>query len=407
MVRFGLIISVSILVANALSQDMVPRLTNAEVDQGNPPQISKNVGAGSATNPEVQSLLDDSEALPPEFTSDILLQLVENGFIRDDLLKVKLLSSAFEKAEAAEDDVMRRPLGVNVEETPQGLHAIASTVTRLDRISLQTRVVHQFLAINPRRARQVFESIPPPHLEPLSCSESWYFAPDAYYDAFALVLQKGFSAREIAGGFRASYVSSIIQNIQSHFQLLAVARLLGTGSFTERERREIVPAYSVVFGDLHGDAFSFDLLMSESDAFWDAISKLFASLDKNNTDSRTLLQALRNYLVLNFNGPNCRKSQTPKSPDSTVPNAISQFNERFRAQLAKQDLDPIRQVEIKNEKGSVDDSSPPRWKSHTYSQLLESLQRLNPSGHREGTGPDGITESDRRFFNEAGDLLNS
>jgi hypothetical protein len=92
-------------------------------------------------NPEVRTLLNDSEALPSEFASDVSLTLLENGFVRNAALKAKVITRAFENASAAQDNVMRRPFGVSVEETSQGLHAIASSVTRLNRISLQARVI--------------------------------------------------------------------------------------------------------------------------------------------------------------------------------------------------------------------------------------------------------------------------
>src|ERR1700722_15969696 len=111
-----------------------------------------------ADSPEVRSLLNDSEALPAEFASDISLTLVENGFVRNEALKVKVMTSAFEKASAAQDDVMRNPFGASVEKTSQGLHAIASSVTGLNRISLQASVGRQFVATDPRKARLLFES---------------------------------------------------------------------------------------------------------------------------------------------------------------------------------------------------------------------------------------------------------
>jgi hypothetical protein len=163
MIRAGAPVLALILAANVFPQDVGPGATNGKPDHANLPKSKSersNVKA-PVIDADVRSLLDETEALPPEFASDVFLRLVENGLIRNDGLKAKLLSLAFQKASAAHDDVMLRPWGVNVEETPQGLHAIASTVTRLDRISLQTRVARELFSISPRRAREVFESMPP------------------------------------------------------------------------------------------------------------------------------------------------------------------------------------------------------------------------------------------------------
>ena len=207
--------------------------------------------------------------------------MLENGFVINGALKAKVITRAFEKASAAQDDVLRRPFGASVEETSQGLHAIASSVTRLNRISLQARVVQQVVATDPRKARHLFESMQPPQLTPVSCNENWYFVPDAYYDDLAAVLQRGFSESEKKGGTRAGYVSSVIRHTQSHLQLVPIARLLSTGEFTEQELRMIVPVYAATLAEVHGDPLSFSILMS-ADSFFEAITRLLTSLDRRN-----------------------------------------------------------------------------------------------------------------------------
>lgn len=192
--------------------------TNKQTSQ----HVNERSNVKAADNAEVKALVNDSEALPPEFSADVSLTLVENGLIRDNALKIKLLTRAFEKASAAQDDVLERPFGSSVEETAEGLHAIASTVTGLNRTSLQSRVIRQFVVIDPHRARRIFESMPAPHLTEIPCNRDWYFFPDDYYKALEGVLRTGFSNGEIAGGNRAAYVSSIISNAQYHIQIALI-----------------------------------------------------------------------------------------------------------------------------------------------------------------------------------------
>jgi hypothetical protein len=382
--RFGLLMLAGILSSTAVSQDFRRGgVLNSWVDRGNTPQVQSHVP--TTTAPQVRSLLNDAAALPPEFVSDLFLQLVENGLIRNDRLRSKVLDDAFEKASGAEDDVMRRPWGVNVEETPQGLHAIASRFTGLDRVSLQTRVVREIFSTNPQRARAMFESMPPPHITQLSCNEAWFFFPKSYYDAVTTLVEHGFSAREIAGGNRASFVTSILKSVQSsHLELAPTAELLNTGNFTDWELREIVPGYVATLTNMDGDAHSFEILMSEPDGLLDAISKLVLLLAKKNIDSRALVQALRDYLVLNFKRSNCGGVQSSTGSRSALPKAILQFNNRFLGELKRANLDPIRESEIKKDSGlNIDSSSPSRWNSQIYPQLLLSLQGLNPPANRD------------------------
>ena len=347
-------------------------------------QPQSRAGKVSAVDPKIQSILDDFEGLPPELASDVYLQLVENGLARDVQLKTKLLNRAFEKASAAQDDVMWRPWGVSVEETPQGLHAIASEMVRLDRISLQSRVVRELFLIDPRRAKQVFESIQPPYLEPIPCNQSWYFAPDAYYDSLAMVVERGFSTRQISGGLRASYVAAITKNIQSHTQLVPVAGLLDDKKFTLQELGELVPAYARALEDLHGDPLSFYVLMSHPHKLLDEILTLTVLLDSNNMDSRPLLQALRDYLVSNFQDPNCGIAKNPRTAASALPDGSSQFNEEFAVKLLRTNLRPINGKEIKSETGGKAETPLPRWESQTYFQLLAASQALGPPGKQNG-----------------------
>ena len=395
------IISALILSAAVLSRPAVGQ--NIPAKQQALQRSQESSGLTRTTSPEVQSLLNDSEGLPPEFSSDVTLALVENGFIRDDALKAKLLNRAFEKASAAQDDVIRRPFGASVEETSEGLHAIASLVTGLNRISLQARVIHELVATDPRRARRFFESMQPPQLTPVLCNENWYFVPDSYYDALAEVLKRSFSDREIAGGNRAAYVSSIIRSAQYHVQLLPLSRLLSTDGFTEQELRTIVPVYAAMVAQVDGDPLSFSILMSEPDGFFKAISALLSSLDKRNVDSRALLQAFRDYMVLNAKGPNCGTTDLSKSSKSGLPPAIASFNGTFRSRLQKAKLDAISENEIKGDTNSniKEQPLPSRWKSPAYFQLLKAVQGVN----LPLTEPATSSENDSQRLSQAQDVL--
>ncbi len=356
-------------------------------------------------NPEVRSLLNDSEALPPEFASDVVLTLLENGFVRNNVLRAKVITRAFEKAAAAQDDVMRRPFGASVEETPDGLHAIASSVTSLNRISLQARVVRQVAATDPRMARQLFDSIQPPQLAPVPCNENWYFVPDAYYDALAVAVQRGFSEREIAGGNRAGYVSTIIRHTQSHVQLVPLARVLSAGNFTEQELTTMVPVYAATLADVQGDPLSFSIVMSAPDSFFEAINTLFNLLDKRNVESRVLIQALREYMVTNFKGQNCDATESNDSKPS-LPAAVVQFNKAFRSRLNRMNLKIIAENEIKSGAKGIgsDEPLPSRWNSSTYFQLLKSIQKLNtPLTQKEVA--EGRTYKDATWLSQTQDVL--
>jgi hypothetical protein len=327
---------------------------------------------------------------------------VESGFIRDNHLKIKLLNDAYQQAARAEDDVMQRPWGVNVEETPHGLHAIASSFIKLDRISLQTRAVRDVLAMDPLRARKLFELIQLPSVAPLQCNESRFFSLEPYYAALTVELQHGFSSREIGSGQRAAYVSSILKNIKSHWSLIPATQMLNTVSFSEYEYAEILESYAASIRALDADPQGFSILLAEPDLLFDAILKLISLLEKNGINSRPLLEASREYIVLNLNEPTCDGAQDPKGP-AALPVAVLQFNEKFGAQLTRANLGPINASEITKEKRPRADNPPPsRWNSQVYSEFVVSLQRLTPPANLRDAD---TSESVRAFVAQTEDLL--
>lgn len=375
--------------------DVVPRGRAVGVSHSTAPPV----------DPRIQSLIDDSEGLPPEFSADLDIRLVEGGFIRSESLKLRLLTHAFEQASAAQDDVMRRPWGASVEETQQGLHAIASFAARLDRVTLQSRAVHELLLIEPQRARQVLESMPPPLIEPSSCGQNWYAVPDAYYGTVGEILTKSFSSSEVSAGLRARYLVSVIRNLESHVQLLPITQLLDQPELTSAEVREALPAYAVALGNLNGDPLSFYVSMYQSDRLWEAVLKLAGSVDKYNIDSRLLIQPLRDYLVRNVNGLSCTSIGLPKDHGSGLPGPVLEFNRRFATKLARLNLSPITEREIRvDAPNKVEDTPPQRWKSQMYFQMLRAVQKIDPPSGVAGAGRELDTPS--AWTGQVEDVLN-
>jgi len=240
-----------------------------------------------------------------------------------------------------------------------------------------------------------------PQLSELSCNETWYFVPDSYYESLLAVLQSAFSNREIASGNRAALVGSIIKATQSHAQLSPIARLLVSSEFTEAELRMVVPLYAATLAGMHGDSLSFNILMSDP-RFFDNIAALLDSLDKHNIDSRAVLRAFREYIVVNFKGSDC-STQGTANPKSPLPDAVAQFNTRFTSRLKAANLEGIREDEVESDGDSSAHQEAPleRWKSATYFQMLRAVQDVGPPPHQRA-GKEG---DDVQWLSHAQDVL--
>lgn len=318
-------------------------------------------------------LIRDAKSLPPEFAADIVLQVVEDGTSLTAAQKIKLLANAFDDAAQDQDDVQHRPWGSSVEENPEGLHAIASLVTRLDRISQQSRAVEDIARIDPKFARVKLRMIALPRFDPLPCEAYWTYLPDAYYEAVATVVATSFSAAEIAGGRRGELLASVVNRVVSHSQLPPVTRLISASDLSSAELTNIIPQYIYALDSLRGDEHSFNAVSEQSVREFTA---LVARLSSRGTGAVPLLSSFRSYLVANSKTLPCGPL---KSQDNgRLPYAVQEFNDQFSDRLKAADLTVINLDEIKG--GTKDsppvDSEPSRWQSKEYSDLLFSVQKL-------------------------------
>jgi len=319
-------------------------------------------------------LIRDAESLPPEFAADIVLQVVENDASLTASRKIKALKNAFDEAAQSTDDVLFRPWGPSVEETSEGLHAIALLVGRLDRISQQSRAVQDIAEIDPKLARVKLETIAMPRLNPPPCQATWVYFPDAYYEAVAKVMGAGFSLKEISSGQRGEFLKSVVSRVISHSQLPPVTRLITASELSGTELATVISSYIYALDRLRGDPHSFYWEANRQSV--DEFVALVARLDKQGIGALPLITSFRSYMVANFKTTPCGPLKAPDG--GKLPSAVQEFNDKFSDRLKAAGLTVITDAEIKNEANDTSpiESEPPRWSSKEYSDLLFSLQGL-------------------------------
>ena len=369
----------------------------------------------AASDKTASLLIHDAESLPPEFAADIVLQVVENDGSLTASQKIKALKSAFDEAAQSQDDVLHRPWGTSVEETSEGLHALALSVGRLDRISQQSRAVEDIAGIDPKLARLKLGMIALPRFDPPPCYATWSYLPDAYYEAVARVMAVGFSPEEISSGQRGEFLRSVVSRSVSHSQLPPVTRLITTSDLSSAELANVISSYIYFLDGLRGDAHSFYATATRQSV--DEFAALVARLDRQGVAGLPLITSFRRYLVANFKSTPC----TPfKAPDTgKLPSAVSEFNTKFGNRFQAAGLTVITGEEIKNEAKDNPpiESEPSRWNSRESSDLTLTLQKLpdmpreNPSieaKYREYllqlNGWSNQSEPETEFFHQKSDL---
>jgi len=348
-----------------------------------------STNGAAATDPEIKSLINDADGVPPEFKADILLGLAESGKISDQRLRKTLVNKAFTAAASVEPEYGEGVFGV-VGETRTGRKAIALQATQLDRMSLQSRAVRDMQMLDPARARALFEQLRFPVLEPLGCDNDWLYDPSNFYNALAEVLNNDFRSDEVATGKRLAFLMPFVSHLESQSQVIPVAHLLAASKLTTDELRQLLPAYEEALATVPQDQLTFAEIADDGGEYVrsvygesslsDTMLALEAVLKKSGAPVGPLLRSLRGYLVQNFNGPRCDTTKDGQgTKQGALPAAVASFNQEFGPQLLQNGLTPIHADELSKSavvKSAAFDPPPLSYDSH---QLTIAIQQLHTS----------------------------
>jgi hypothetical protein len=329
-------------------------------------------------DPAIEALVFETSNVQPEFAADALIRIAASGQVSDPDWKRELLERAFQRAGAVREAHRRTAFPVDPDTRPGAL--VQAYDTRLDRVSLQSRVVLAMLPLDSARALELFEFIDL-YLEPASCDDPLIPVAEEYYNALTQI------ARDMAraGGpsradafqlfvfymWRArlpSEMPSVVRAIRTFKPVIAEAVYL------DQALRSILE-HSV--RDARGfSSIGLDLVGKMSDLADDEVE---AGLSPS-----ILMQGFRRYLVAQLTGPRCADSVTEGSIAAAFNGVLKHPG------VAWHGLDPI----------AVKDTRPSRilaaariesyWRAGEARRLHEELVRLRGSGRQP------LTESARR-----------
>jgi hypothetical protein len=170
-------------------------------------------------------MLDAASGVAPEFGADVLIRIAESGKVVDRTLRLNLLERAFYFASAV-DTPVQPATSVFVTDTRSGYLALSFSMLKLDKLSLQSRVVADILPISAKKARVLFDEIKLPILTPVSCAEPLTYDVSAFYKTASQIAQDGFSATEKQKELRLALLQPYVGVLQSHVQVRPAAQLL-------------------------------------------------------------------------------------------------------------------------------------------------------------------------------------
>jgi hypothetical protein len=256
---------------------------------------------------EIQDLINQSAAAPPELAADILLRLVEAGKIPDQKIKTELLEQAFVLAGSARFPL--RLIGATVEggnmDSDVGVRWRALE-NGLDTLSLRCRAIRNMLNVDRKRALDLFRSMPPVMIPARSCSDAMVERVDWFYETLAMLVNQAFSETEKRDGKHLELAETYIQAISAPAQLEPAAKMILDLKLDGRRLSPLLSAYSSTLHDLPADDRAFS--SSTNPELLGALVQLGQDSEAKGVSSLGLADAFRVYYVRHMRAARCEDS---------------------------------------------------------------------------------------------------
>jgi len=264
--------------------------------------------SGETKHPrEIQNLIDQSAAAPPELAADILLRLVEAGKIPERKIKTELLEQAFVLAGSARFPM--RMIGATVEggntDSDVGVRWRALD-NGLDSMSLRCRVIRIMLNVDRKRALELFRSMPPVMIPARSCSDAMVERVDGFYETLALLVNQAFSETEKRDGKHPQLAETYIQAISAPAQLEPAAKMILDLKLDGKRLSPLLSAYSSTLHDLAADDRAFS--SSANSDLMDVLARLARDSEAKSVTSLGLVDAFHVYYVRHMRAARCEDS---------------------------------------------------------------------------------------------------
>ncbi len=275
----------------------------------------------------VQSIVDLARATAPEIFADTIVKLVESGKIPQRELQVELLEDAFQAAGSAIEPVRLIAIPGTPPDTREIYRSKAGELG-LDAISLQARILKNLLTVDRGKARELFEQVAHPALDPRPCEDALVADIAPYYEIAAAIAQSAFTAEEKQNDAHLQFMVGLLAGAKSPGELAAFAGAIDNVSFTQGQwdvlRAVLAQKLETIGADYRSFAISFNAMEG-------AISKLAAVGRTNQLRGVDgLIGSFRKYLVAQMTAPRCQ-------PD--IPVAIGEMD-WFQPSLTSDETKP-------------------------------------------------------------------
>jgi len=255
----------------------------------------------------VRGIIDDAHATPVEIFADIVLRRSLLAYLTKEE-QIQALADAFYRADEAHAAVPMRYFGVIAQTTTQRERdRSAAFSSQFDALSIRSQAVKQLIPLDAKKARELFEAMPPLNEPKGDCSQS--YIPDAsiYFETLAAVAgSNAFTGEERKKEAPFLMVERCARSAESAWDIIAAAQNLASLAHGEKEAGMLESALAASLG------------ISDSDrSFTNAVRGGFfahrvlaarETLQKQGAPGIAILEALRGFLSRHLTGVRCREN---------------------------------------------------------------------------------------------------
>jgi hypothetical protein len=327
------------------------------------------------TTEPVKRLLLRAQTLPPEFTSDILLRIADSALVPGAVAKRELIEESFSLAGSAQNPFPRA--GGLWTDSQLGMISAAQDLS-MDSLSLKTRSVELMLAIDPSRAREMFQSVHLSAWTRLSCKDPLAPVFDAYFRTLQLVFQQSFTKQERDRHDDAAFIADRFRAIDSPLQVRPALKVA-----LDLKSPELLSILAGVLQNISPDARSTMALQTPSD---------LSPIAKLGSAGMAFLQSFRGFLVSAYGNSRCSSAMDTSAGKEILAGRIPAFNGLARQ---TEGLNRITREEVQEFTIEESYQEKPFWQSPKSKELLRSLQWLT-HGNRPGQVPPKMWTAEER-----------
>lgn len=246
--------------------------------------------------------LDQARQQPVEYFADSIFRLQSASRVRDRAQGSKLLESIFERAPEAKQWMAVQP-AQPVLATERARVMVLSQRFRVERITLQARVIDAMLPSNPRRAREMIRDIVAPPQQERSCEDSLLPSPATFYETMQRVMQNAASSPEGVRGEALRIIENHLVTINSALQVGPAAEVIRVFLPGDPDGR-LVTAFGSMLASVQDSDRPFSFAIGRLEAVTSILDLADAARARQQPVSG-LLASLRVFLVRHLKGPRC------------------------------------------------------------------------------------------------------